>query len=75
MTYYDPSQEDMNYQEGFDDPNQIIEIPLDDEMQQQAAPTIASQLPLDETNLAEDLEEEELKEIAEKAIKDYENAL
>ncbi len=54
------------------DPNEIIEIPVDDtqpvQMPQQQ---MTSQLPIEETNLAEDLDEKELKSIAEKVINDY----
>ena len=61
-------------QEGFEDPNEVIELPLEEEAIQ-PSPAPASQLPLEETNLAEEIDEEELHQIAEKVILDYENDL
>ena len=55
-----------------DDPNEIFEFPVDDTQLPVEQPPQGPQLPLSETNLAEDLEEKELKSIAEKCIKDYE---
>ena len=60
------------------DPNEEFEIAIDDGQMQAAqppAPTQTSQLPIDETNLAESLEESELQAIAERVIKDYETDL
>lgn len=59
-----------------DDPNQIMELMGQSMEQPMEAPSPQGlQLPVEETNVAEDLEEDELKEIAEKVIKDYENDL
>lgn len=69
------SQEEANSQEGFEDPNEIIEIPVDDGQETQVAPSQASSLPIEETNIAESLEDAELKKIAEKVIKDYKSDL
>lgn len=69
-------QEDLTSPEGYEDqydPNEIVEIPIDEE--QPTPQTASSQLPVEETNLAEHLDEEELKKIAEKVIEDYENDL
>lgn len=54
------------------DQNEQVEI-VDDNNPQAPAPqeTQASSLPIEETNIAESLEDEELKKIAEKCIKDY----
>lgn len=58
------------------DPNEIIEL-VDEEtpVEQTQQPTAASMLPLEETNLAEDLDPKELKEIAEFVIKCYKTDL
>lgn len=58
--------------EYIDDPNEIIEI-VDETAppQQDQAPQTPS-LPVSETNLAEELDADELKKIAEKVVKDYE---
>lgn len=53
------------------DPNEIIEIPVDDGQIPMATPPSGPSLPVEETNLAESLDDKELKSIAEKVIKDY----
>ncbi len=68
-------QEGATSAEGYD-PNEVIELPVDDAPQEQPAPpTAASALPVEETNLAENLDPDELKKIAEKVIQDYDNDL
>lgn len=59
-----------------EDPNQQIEI-VDDTQNQPMPdqPTQNPQLPVEETNLAANLDEEELKQIAEKVCKDYNDDL
>ncbi len=60
-------------QEGSNDPNQQIEI-VDPNQQQPMAhqqQPMAQQLPVEETNLAESIDEKELKQIAELCIKEY----
>lgn len=53
-------------------PEEVFELPMEENMVQAAPEQQGPQLPIEETNLAEGLEEEELKSIAEKVIKDYE---
>jgi chaperonin GroES len=69
------SPQEATLAEAFD-PNEIIELPLEEgEPQAAVEPSVASALPVEETNLAEDLDEEELKKIADKVIKSYESDL
>lgn len=63
--------EEMNSVEGFD-PNEIIELSEEGSPIEQPVNT---NIPIEETNIAEDLDEEELRKIAEKVIKDYETDL
>lgn len=51
---------------------EILELPTPPE---EAAPPAASSLPVEETNLAEDLDEDELRKIGEKVCKDYDDDL
>lgn len=67
----DQYQELENPAEFTNDPNEIIELPANEDQAQQTQAPQASSLPVEETNIAESLEEEELKKIAEKVIKDY----
>jgi hypothetical protein len=67
--------EDLSSVEAFD-PNEIIELLDGEEVPQQEMVTQEqSALPLEETNIAEDLDEEELQEIASKVIENYDNDL
>lgn len=71
-----PPEEQISQDQAYD-PNQIIEL-LPDGMElppAPPAPTMASSLPVEETNIAEHLDEKELKGIAEKVIKCYEDDL
>lgn len=58
----------------FQDPDSMVEIPMDDDPVEEVQ-TSNSSLPLEETNIAEDLDEEELREIGQKVIKDYHDDL
>lgn len=61
--------------EGFDE-NQLIEILLDGEQNEDvAAPPVTSSLPVEETNIAEDLEEDELKKIGRDVCEKYDSDL
>jgi chaperonin GroES len=66
--------EEANFLENSEYPNEIIEIPLEDQEVLPPAPQ-GPQLPIEETNLAEDLEEDELQEIANDVIKNYKDDL
>jgi hypothetical protein len=67
--------EDLSSVEAFD-PNEIIELLDGEEVPQQEMVTQEqSALPLEETNIAEDLDEEELQEISSKVIENYDNDL
>jgi len=56
------------------DPNQIIELVDESQAPEELPPppTVASQLPVSETNLAEEMDDKELDLIAKKVIEDYE---
>jgi len=62
-----PVHEEVNFQEGFD-PNELMELVGGQELPQEKTPS----LPIEETNLAEDIDDEELDKISRQVIKDYE---
>lgn len=65
------------YQEEVTSPDltELIDVLIDDPASEAPAPQQAAQLPLEETNIAEDLDEDELKKIGERVCKDYDSDL